>query len=225
MAFHYSPKITTDGLILYLDAANSKSYPGSGTTWTDISKNYFDATLSNATFDTARRGSFVLNGTTAYASGPSISPGSFGTVNIWFKQNSALDNKGLFAIGSGAFFYIGAGNDLTIYNGSGPGGYSAPVHITRAYSWNMATYTWAGGSASIYLNADETTSITSSISFSTTGAYYIGVYGTLNPTSYFDGRISNVQVYNRRLSLAEIKQNYLAVKSRYNNNTNDSPLT
>ena len=36
MAFNYSPKIVTDGLVFAVDAANKKSYPGSGTTWTDL---------------------------------------------------------------------------------------------------------------------------------------------------------------------------------------------
>jgi hypothetical protein len=36
MAFHRGPKIVTDELVLYLDAANTKSYPGSGNVWNDI---------------------------------------------------------------------------------------------------------------------------------------------------------------------------------------------
>lgn len=224
MAFHYSPKITTDGLILYLDTANSKSYPGTGTTWTDISKNYFDATLSSATFDADRRGSIVFNGSTSYASGPSISVGDFGTINVWFKQDSPIVNKGLFSIGTSTFFYIGgsgASTKIAIYNGTI---YSSQIDITRAYSWNMATYAWSGASASLYLNADPSTAVSSSISFATTGSYYVGVYGSLSPSSYFNGRISNVQVYNRRLSLEEITENYTAIKSRYNSNTNDMPM-
>ena len=224
MAFHYSPKITTDGLMLYFDAANSKSYPGTGTTWTDISKNYFDATLSSATFDSDRRGGIVFNGSTSYASGPSINVGSFGTVNVWFKQDSPIANKGLFSIGSSTFFYIGgsgASTKIAIYNGTT---YSGQIDILRAYSWNMATYAWAGGSASLYLNADPSTAVNSSISFATSGAFYIGVYGSLGVNSYFNGRISNVQVYNRRLSFEEITENYTAIKSRYNSNTNDMPM-
>jgi hypothetical protein len=50
MAFNYSPKIVTDGLVLYLDAANPRSYPGTGTTWYDLSRIYendqnFDSAL------------------------------------------------------------------------------------------------------------------------------------------------------------------------------------
>jgi hypothetical protein len=39
MGIAYNPRTITDGLVLCLDAANSKSYPGSGTTWTDLSGN------------------------------------------------------------------------------------------------------------------------------------------------------------------------------------------
>ena len=55
MAFRYSPKIVTDGLVLSVDAANKKSYPGSGTTWYDLSGNAINGTLTNGpTFDIGR---------------------------------------------------------------------------------------------------------------------------------------------------------------------------
>ncbi len=50
MAFHHSPRIVTDGLVLYLDAANSKSYPGSGTNWYDLSGNKNDFVIDNNGF-------------------------------------------------------------------------------------------------------------------------------------------------------------------------------
>jgi hypothetical protein len=49
MAFHFSPKIVTDGLVLYLDAANLKSYSGTGSTWFDLSRQNFDSMLMNGT--------------------------------------------------------------------------------------------------------------------------------------------------------------------------------
>jgi hypothetical protein len=52
MATLYGANVVTDGLVLSLDAANPKSYPGSGTTWYDLNKRY-DATLSSATFNSA----------------------------------------------------------------------------------------------------------------------------------------------------------------------------
>jgi hypothetical protein len=57
------PDIITDGLVLYLDAANTKSYIGSGTTWKDLSRNSNDGTLTNGpTFDSGNSGSIVFDG-------------------------------------------------------------------------------------------------------------------------------------------------------------------
>lgn len=66
MGIAYNPKIVTDGLTLCLDAGNSKSYPGSGTTWSDLSKSGVDCTLHQSpTFSTDH---FIFNGTTQWAS-------------------------------------------------------------------------------------------------------------------------------------------------------------
>ena len=59
--------IITDGLVLYVDAGNTDSYPGSGTTWTDISTNSNNGTLTNGpTFDSGDGGSIVFDGTDDY---------------------------------------------------------------------------------------------------------------------------------------------------------------
>jgi hypothetical protein len=63
MAFNYSPKIIQDGLVLYLDAANTKSYPTTGTTWTDLSRSGNNGTLINGpTFNSGNGGSIVFDG-------------------------------------------------------------------------------------------------------------------------------------------------------------------
>jgi len=67
MAFSYSPKIATDGLVLCLDAANNRSYPGSGTAWTDLSRGGNNGALTNGpTFNSANGGSIVFDGTNDY---------------------------------------------------------------------------------------------------------------------------------------------------------------
>lgn len=69
MALYHSPLVVTDGLVTYLDAGNPKSYPGSGTAWTDISRNNNDGTLVNGpTFSSANLGSVVFDGTDDYVS-------------------------------------------------------------------------------------------------------------------------------------------------------------
>ena len=67
MGVAYNSRIVTDGLALCLDAANSKSYPGSGSTWTDLSGNGNNATLTNGpTYSSANGGSIVFDGVNDY---------------------------------------------------------------------------------------------------------------------------------------------------------------
>ena len=90
MGINYSPKIVTNGLVLCLDAANSLSYPGSGTVWTDLSGNGNNGTLTNGpTYSSANRGSIVFDGSNDYANLGKPSSLDFGTgslsISIWIK--------------------------------------------------------------------------------------------------------------------------------------------
>ena len=67
MAFYYSPKIVTDGLVLYLDAANPNSYVSGSTTWRDISRGGNNGTLINGpTYSSTNGGSIVFDGSNDY---------------------------------------------------------------------------------------------------------------------------------------------------------------
>ena len=99
MAFNYSPKIVTDGLVLYLDAANTKSYPSTGTTWTDISRSRFNGALTNGpTFNSSNGGSIVFDGTNDYATlGNILNDVIAGntpkyTFSVWIKFNALANN-------------------------------------------------------------------------------------------------------------------------------------
>ena len=66
MGLSHSPRIVTDGLVFCVDAGDKMSYPGAGTTWTDLSKNRNNGTLVNGpTFDSANGGSISLDGSNA----------------------------------------------------------------------------------------------------------------------------------------------------------------
>ena len=67
MGLAHSPSLVMNGLVLALDAANPKSYPGSGTTWTDLSGRGNTGTLTNGpTYSSANGGSLVFDGTNDY---------------------------------------------------------------------------------------------------------------------------------------------------------------
>ena len=95
--------IVKDGLVLCLDAANTKSYPKSGTSWYDLSRNNNTGTLTNGpTFSSANSGNIVFDGIDDYVLGStisSISGNASRTVSIWVKSAAAA-NVPLFDIGT-----------------------------------------------------------------------------------------------------------------------------
>lgn len=66
MAAEGGPNIIEDGLVLYLDAANKKSYPGSGTTWSDLAGSNNGTLTNGPTFDSGNGGSLVFDGVNDY---------------------------------------------------------------------------------------------------------------------------------------------------------------
>ena len=89
----YGPKVVTNGLVLQLDAGNSKSYPGSGTAWTDLSGNGQNFTLYNSpTFSTNNGGELLFSGSNDYARIRNSSSidllSSNGTIEVWFRTIS-----------------------------------------------------------------------------------------------------------------------------------------
>ena len=91
MAFSYSPKIVTNGLVLCLDAANRRSYPGAGTAWTDLSGNNNHATLINGPiFNNINTGNIIFDGTndtSSFGNVLNLRTNNF-TLIQWIKPNS-----------------------------------------------------------------------------------------------------------------------------------------
>ena len=107
------PEITESGLVLNLDAGDSSSYPGSGTTWSDLSGNGNNATLINGpTYSSAYGGSIVFDGTDDYAalgSGSLVNGLTDITLEVWFKADSTGTNR--------ALIYGDANDSLSYDNG------------------------------------------------------------------------------------------------------------
>ena len=96
MSGSISRKLVTDGLILYIDAANSKSYPDSGTTWFDLTSNNNNGVLTNGpTFDSANGGSIVFDGVDDYVKPPAASLFQFTdfTLASWVKTDILNTNQ------------------------------------------------------------------------------------------------------------------------------------
>jgi hypothetical protein len=118
MAFFHSPRIVTDGLVLALDAANSLSYPGSGTTWTDLSGKGNNGTLVNGpTFSPTNGGSIVFDGTNDYISfpnNPNLDSQAI-TMESWSNPGEVFQNGFLFEKGQVNSQYSNFFNDDGTY--------------------------------------------------------------------------------------------------------------
>jgi len=231
MSFVHSPKIVTDGLVLALDAGNTKSYTSGSTTWFDKSGNANNGTLTNGpTYSSANGGSIVFDGSDDYINcGNSTSINDCTntcTVNVWFKQTTSSSYK--FLTGKGASdsdenlalavaFSI---SKLYFDVGVSTGPY---IEVTYSYSLNTwynicATHNRTGGNSTlkVYINGIEipSTTINPSLSpISNSSNFTIG--SGRNNTLNFPGNIATVQLYNRALSASEIQQNFNATRGRY----------
>jgi len=220
MAFGNGPRIVTNGLIVSLDAADRNSYPGSGTSWSDLSGNNNNGTLVNSpTFSSANGGSIVFNGTNQYVTDTINIANTAFTIICWVYSNVTPTSDTVFSIGTGAAtrqaLHLRMVTNTSFLFGLYNDDLSATVTGVTGV-WNCLADTLTTGFVqSIYQNGIFNTSRTA-------GGYYTG-NTTCNigrwandSAEYVNGNIPIVQVYNRALSATEIQQNYDAQKSRFN---------
>lgn len=235
MAFNYSPKIVTDGLVLYLDAGNSLSYPGSGTTWTDLSRSMLSGSLINGpTYSSANLGSIVFDGVNDYIN-QTLNTGSFtteATLIMFLKLTNATPSNSLqtgierLSADSGKQASHYPWIDGTAYFGTFQTGGTRIDSISLSSTidrtnWHMITITSSPGANNwkFYQNLDLRRSATGSntVFFSSDGVYNLGRSQTQLSGNfwYINGNIATIQLYNKALTQVEITQNYNALKTRF----------
>lgn len=231
-ATQYSPKIVTDGLVLCLDAANTKSYPGSGTTWTDLSGNGNHATLYNSpTFTQPKAGyssGITCNGTNQYILNTSLPGGdSTFTIECIFYHNGSDQGAsyGVVSWGNnyGPLFYNHNGGTGGHYfrwspGGDYPGGmgwtindWNHHVSIFRNCSGSSDDFDlWLNGA--VQVNGKSFDIHNSGSGRGSNGYLLSGYTAGSNP---FKGSYGILRYYNRALTDAEVIQNYNSTKSRF----------
>jgi hypothetical protein len=223
----FYPSIVTSGLVLNLDAGDTASYPGSGTTWTDLSGSGNNGTLTNGpTYSSANGGSIVFDGSNDYVdliSTIQFDAGDF-SISGWFRSNSGNTSyKQIWSSG-----YNGGTPDLEIGLLTGTNQlyfYIRPpgVLITTTYTvddnvWRHFTATKTSSTISLYVNDSLVSSTSGTYTSDVDSAGVIprignGVSGINNRP--FNGNIPQVSVYNRALSAAEVSQNFNVLRSRF----------
>lgn len=231
----YYGGIVTNGLVLDLDAAKKDSYPGTGTSWRDISGNSNNATLTNGpTFNSNNGGAIVFDGVDDYVDTPyttAIGTGGF-TYSTWIKYTvSQVGAIVVKRIGDPTYEQLslavaGDANGNTsgtklIFNDVQNLSLLRIGITTNSYNddnWHNAVVTRTSTSTILYVDGVSLVTQTSSaINLSTTSKVFIGRSGNNQTVGGipFNGSIALTQLYNRALTQAEITQNYNALKGRY----------
>jgi hypothetical protein len=215
MSFHHSPRIVSNGLVLYLDAANPKSYSGSGTTWSDLSGNGNNGTLTNGpTFDSSNNGSIVFDGVNDFVALPSINTNSNFTLNFWTKRSSNSTPTLFSGNNTSGYLQIRNGDTAISFVKSiiaELGNFGSSTATTLNLIYNILI-TKSGTTFSAYVNGDFKNTLTVTETFTTTSPS-LGI-NSFNIEPY-TGNIYQFSVYNRALTAAEVLQNYNATKGRY----------
>ncbi len=215
--------INDNGLIFSLDAANYRSYSGSGLTSFGLVGGIGGTLVNGVGFTSTNGGSFIFDGTNDYflASDDSkINLLGDLSATVWFRIN-ALNGDWVRVLGKGdstnrtyGFWYYGGSPNYFLYQRYGATNGGAIVTTTLQLNvWYHAAVTSEGSFHRLYLNGSEIGNVTMPPPFFNSSSPFRLGYGEIH--SYHHGNISHTTVYNRALTAQEILQNYNATKKRY----------
>jgi hypothetical protein len=234
------PPIVTNGLVLYLDAANRKSYPGTGTTWFDLSGNNYTGSLVNGpTFNSTNGGSIVFDGVNDYTTTALSTVARPFSMAVWVYFNNLTGWQtfiGQNAAGSTTLgtFYFQKTNDNQSNVGPGRLANTVGLGFVENAGSGLAKYCYdtTAVTTNIWYNyhvSATTTDLTlykNGVLVFTTGSAVQTINAASNViiaagyyansiVDYSNVRLSTIQIYNRALSAQEVLQNYNAQKARF----------
>ena len=209
MGIAYNTSVVRDGLVLHLDAANTKSYPGTGTAWNDLSGNGNNFTLfSSPAWTTANGGIFrflsndyassayqqpAQNTTTSFTWDVWVYPGNNTTPTVIGCRNNTLNFTKL-TTNTFEYYPTNVGGAMAL---------STWLNITIVKNSTDISYYTNG-----VLSATGTSSATK-----TALPFFVG--GDPLASEYSNCFISSVKVYHRALNIAEVTQNFNAHRGRF----------
>jgi hypothetical protein len=219
------PSITTDGLVLNLDAGFTSSYPKINTTWYDTSSSSSNSTLTNGpTYDTVVGGNIIFDGSDDYCPFYAPNLGTTTTVEMWTKCIS-LSGKMFFGWN---VYDVWTNGDTIGYNTGNGDVYGMSSGLVSSLgivgNWKHLVFEMRSDVSytnnKIYVNSANQ-SLSQQYSSENTGTRnFNSGYGTIcgwlaSSGYYMNQQVSTFRVYNRALTQTEITQNYNAQKARY----------
>ena len=230
------PDIIEDGLVLALDAADRNSYPGSGTTWTDLSGNGRNGTLVNGVgYNGSNGGSLSFDGVNDYVNftdKPEFTfTGAKFSLEVFFRYVNRTTSNDNCIIGKRDYgftqreynFYIyepGSTPTLRFIISSNltPNWTTVESSTIQKNTWYHAVATSDAGVGRIYLNGVLNATNNSMNSSTTNGTSPLTIGNAFNGGSaiqYFNGSIPLARIYNRALTASEVQQNFNALRGRF----------
>ena len=215
--------ISSDQLTLRLDANNSNSNPGSGTTWFDLTSNNIDVTLINgATFATSSGISYVeFDGSDDFAETSANSNLAVGTSDftytawVYFNVGTSIIFSTETSLQNGFVFYkTGRQLRVTDYVPSANQPYVSPTEVLPDFNWHNVVIKRSSSTYTVYLNGSQVGSTWSNSRNYTHNKILLGSF-TPNNNINFDGRLGAFSLYHRALSDDEVLTDYNANKGTY----------
>lgn len=224
MSLAHSPRIVTDGLVLAIDAGNTKSYPGTGTLCTDMSRSKFNGTINGGVSYSA--GTFVLDTAGEYIDfGPNVVTSTFTglTVEIILKTTTQATEL-IMENGSGhqanSFYLAKENSNFITFEVADTLSYG--VRYCSEYypinQWLHITGTWtSGGMPDVYINGELKNGTTGGSARTTlrNGDSNLQLGQRPGGTFGFKGAIAVTRVYNKGLSESEVRTNFNATRGRF----------
>lgn len=210
--------IVTDNLLLYLDASNASSYPGSGNIWYDLQPPTNNLTLyNNPVFTSAAPSYFTFNGTNQYGGGSgNVVPSTAYTKCVWFYLNATADNNLVSSDTGGHFMYFAGTSTLYCGHANWPNYAAFPSSTSFSNGqWYFVVLTFnTTDGMKLYVNGTLNNTYTANkTAHGGNGSTNIACFGLGG--NLLNGRIAQVMTYDKALTSQEVLQNYNSQKSRF----------
>ena len=231
MSVKVGPKIVKDGLVVYLDSANTRSYIGSGTSALSLSGLGNTGILINGpTFSSSNGGQIVFDGTNDYIKLPAnnaynLNNGSL-TIEVFYSIINPIVGERMILehnVWNAAGLYQLTFATNNVYRYVFPEAWALGQQLDytdtnlELNKWThiVATFNTSTNTSRLYKNTQliaERTDITAELGNSTSDIYIFCRNGT---GLFLAARLGHIKLYNRALTAQEILQNYNATKGRY----------
>jgi hypothetical protein len=216
MGLEHHPRIVTNGLVMYVDAANTRSYSGTGLTANGLVGGIGGTLVNGVGFTTANNGVFTFDGTNDYINfgNSSILQQSTGTLSAWAKASSpGASYRGIIAK-QGAYGLFYTDSILVAYDWTADTPRSTNINIADN-NWKNVVLTYQSGVSNgtlVYINGVSVLTTIITIQ-NQTGNLFGGAEANAN--QFASCQVSSFKMYSRALTAAEVLQNYNATKRRY----------